>query len=558
MSIHSRMTLRQIAKQYPKATHTLESFPHARIDGRWSLQELSALAESSMMTPDALTAKVAQSAGTEVTLPPAVSTRGAATVRIMLIALLISLTVGGGWGVLLLLSIAGSGDLKAAATGWVHLHGIQQLWGWAGLTIFGVASYLLRVSVAKQKLGILGKLARALLLLGLIIFFSTIFDSSTDQFIRIARITASSCLLAAAALFSLDVLTAITGTRRGLDLSHLFILVGAQWLLIWGSTDLFARIRFASAPVPPDYIRSLLITLSVLGFISNMIFGFGLRLIPGLLNIAQLRHRAGLLALVTFNAGVLFFTGSIKFGHAAGTFGGLMMLVGALLYLALLNFLRTTPTRDIFGVDPRGNHVIRVAFAFFVISLLMIIGQEAYAWGIGEPHRSYVGALRHLLTVGFVSTMILGVGHRLVPVFLKQTLVTPRLFLISASLLILGCVWRVISELLTITGERWAYTLMAPSGILELTALLLFALTILRTLMASRRAYVKGEPITAGTRVREAINARPEMAAQISAFGIHILEDMPAIAPSMTFGALALSEGANLESLLTTLNTPRP
>src|SRR5690606_36081358 len=115
-------------------------------------------------------------------------------------------------------------------------------------------------------------------------------------------------------------------------------------------------------------------------------------------------------------------------------------------YLVGMNGLRSKPARAIYGVDVRGHVLIRVAFAWLVIGLAMVLIEQI----TGPLPHAYGGAWRHALTVGFITTMILGVGQRLVPIIIKQPLASTRLMLISAVLIIVGNAGRVGLELATI------------------------------------------------------------------------------------------------------------
>ena len=56
----------------------------------------------------------------------------------------------------------------------------------------------------------------------------------------------------------------------------------------------------------------------------------------------------------------------------------------------------------------------------------------------------WVGASRHALTVGFVSTMVFAIGQRVLPAFAgMRVLYSPRLMLACLLLLNTGCLLRV-------------------------------------------------------------------------------------------------------------------
>jgi hypothetical protein len=229
------------------------------------------------------------------------------------------------------------------------------------------------------------------------------------------------------------------------------------------------------------------------------------------------------------------------------------MLAGAILYLIAMNGLVSKPSRPIYGIDARGHILIRVAFFWLVVGLAMILVQQVFP---GLPH-AYSGAWRHALTVGFITTMILGVGQRIVPIFIKQPLASTRLMLVSAALIIIGNAGRVGLELATIGGWTWTFRLMGATGVSELTALMLFALNLAMTVRNRRHIYRSSEPLMPDVRVREAVNACPELQRRLRQAGITMFDSVPFIAPSMTFGALALANGRAPQDLLDALSDCR-
>lgn len=582
------LTVRQVAQRSPAAAAILARHPAARIAGRWSLQELGPFARQSGLDLDALLRELAAAAGVSADPHPAPLAPPAwPPLLAFFAALLITLTVGAGWGAALLLKIAFAADYRAAYSNWVIVHGVEQLWGWVGLSIFGIGSYLLRQTAARKTPLWLGFLSRGLLLAGLLAFLATlgITIPLTRGWVYVA---ASLCLLAASLLFALEVLLALAG--RAWDAAGLFLVAGVQWLLVWAAAEVVIRYAARFHGEPTEAARALLIQLPVLAFTANMIFGFGLRLIPGLLHITRLRPRAALVALVAYNLGLIFlFLGALTpaaggssnaglvstallplqhlpaFFRFAAPLGTLLLMWGAALYLLSLNGLRSTlPLRPIFGVDPRGGFLIRLAFFWLLAALFMILGQQLTQLLSGAPAHTpqgaaspYTGAYRHALTVGFITTMIFGVGHRILPVFMRQPLGAPRLFLAAAWLLALGCAWRILGELATLTGEPWTFYLMGVSGLLELAAIALFALALMRAWHARGHRYVSDDPLLPGTRVRDAVNAHPRLIAAFTALQFPMLEETPAIAPSMTFGGMALALGWRPDQLVEELNRRR-
>ena len=93
---------------------------------------------------------------------------------------------------------------------------------------------------------------------------------------------------------------------------------------------------------------------------------------------------------------------------------------------------------------------------------------------------------------------------------------------------------------------------------LELTALAMFALNLAMTLRNRRRTYRAPQPLTPNVRVREAVNAHPELQYRLHEIGITMFDEAGFIAPSMTFGALALAVGRRPWDLLAELGGAPP
>jgi hypothetical protein len=95
-----------------------------------------------------------------------------------------------------------------------------------------------------------------------------------------------------------------------------------------------------------------------------------------------------------------------------------------------------------------------------------------------------LGASRHAFTVGFLATLILSMAPRLLPSFLNsRELWSPALMFWSLATLTVGCFLRVSSEPLAYADVvPWAWSLLPASAFIELSAVLLFAYNMVRTM----------------------------------------------------------------------------
>jgi hypothetical protein len=98
---------------------------------------------------------------------------------------------------------------------------------------------------------------------------------------------------------------------------------------------------------------------------------------------------------------------------------------------------------------------------------------------------------------------------------------------------------------------------MGATGLLELTAIALFAFNLIVTVRNRRHVYRAGEPLTPDVRVREAVNVHPTLQTRLREAGVDMFDKTLFIAPSLTFGALALGEGKSPQKFLEEIQEPR-
>ena len=134
------------------------------------------------------------------------------------------------------------------------------------------------------------------------------------------------------------------------------------------------------------------------------------------------------------------------------------------------------------GIHPSFPVFLRFAYGWLLIAGLLGL------WAALGPMTAIIGlsgASRHALTVGFIAGMILTIGPRILPAFSgMKKLYSPNLMLLTLALLEIGCTLRVSGELLAYPGWlslAWAW--LPFSAAVEITAFVIFAYNILRTLL---------------------------------------------------------------------------
>lgn len=135
------------------------------------------------------------------------------------------------------------------------------------------------------------------------------------------------------------------------------------------------------------------------------------------------------------------------------------------------------------GIHSSFPGFVRTAYGWLLIAASL--GVAACQW---DTSGGFWGASRHALTVGFVGTMILAVGQRILPAFAGMRLLwSPRLMFVGLVLLTLGCALRVSCEVLAYQGyANWAWHVLPGSALIELAALSVFTLNMLCTFVLQK------------------------------------------------------------------------
>lgn len=419
--------------------------------------------------------------------------------------IVVVLTLGAAWGAFLLLQIAAHGSFTAIGIHEVNAHGHAQIFGWVGLFVMGFAYFAL--PQMKQVDLIAPRLAYASLWLmagGLVVRSLAQALVPTAVWFGLPGVAGSLAEIVAIAICVTLVTKSLSRSLSGLSLPDGYVLAGLSWFLVQAvyETVYFAALLMAGGR---EQTLELVATwqgplreIQIHGFAMLMILGVSQQLLPRLYGMAPVSARLSRRAFVLLNVAIV--------GMASGLL--LMRLAGhrwaALWYLSVL-LLAATTVLLVLGLRlhtealrrDRALKFIRAAYIWLLISLGMLVLLPVYQFGllpwlapeshareIGFSH-AYYGAIRHAVTVGFVSLMIVGVSARMVPEFVQvdvhglSSLWSPFL------LLNLGCALRVAFQTLT-DFTPLAFPMAGVSGLLELTALGLWGAHLWRLMRVPR------------------------------------------------------------------------
>lgn len=395
-------------------------------------------------------------------------------------------TVGAGWGVWLLWQVAAAGRFTGISLQDVNAHGQAQIDGWVGLFIMGFALQMFPPVWHARLAGRRWRLVPLVTMLAGVVIRSVAMSIPLGPVAPPLALVGSGLQLVATALFAgMLVLT----YRRSLEPLRPwmgFVFLALASFVAQALFDGWHTWRTQMAPSRDALLAQVatfqapLRDLQIHGLALCMILAVSQRFFPPFLGTQETPPRRGWLGLAAIGAGLflestmfvaLRLTGDHRW--AGGLYLGWILLgVGALAVVWPWRLWRPAAR------NARSATFIRLAYAWLGLSLVMLLLLPAYQAVSGLPFsHAYYGAIRHAVTVGFVSQMIVGVSTLVVPVTPRSATLRPTLVLLN-----LGCFLRVSLQVVS-DWTPAAFRVIGASGVLELLALLLWAAVLWRGLL---------------------------------------------------------------------------
>jgi hypothetical protein len=395
-------------------------------------------------------------------------------------------TVGAGWGVWLLFQIGVAGRFTGVSLQDVNAHGQAQIDGWVGLFIMGFALQMFPPVWHAQLAGRRWRLVPLGTMLAGVVLRSVAMSAPLGASGPPLALAGSALQLGATGLFAGMLLLTFRRSLERFQPWMGFVFLALASFVAQVLFDGWHTWRTMVAPSRETLLAQVatfqapLRDLQIHGLALCMILGVSQRFLPAFLGIPPTSARRGWLGLCALAVGLVLestlfvalrLTGDHRWG--AGLYLGWILLAAGSVVVVWPWRLWHTPARN-----ARSARFIRVAYGWLGISLLMLLLLPAYQAAIGVPFsHAYYGAIRHAVTVGFVSQMIVGVSTLVVPLTPRTATLRPTLVLLN-----LGCFLRVSLQ----TSSDWtpgAFSIIGVSGIFELAALLLWAVVLWRGLL---------------------------------------------------------------------------
>lgn len=408
-------------------------------------------------------------------------------------AIALVLTVGAAWGALLLMRISQAGSFTAVSIREINAHGHAQIFGWVGLFVMGFAYQ----AFPRFKHGELShpRLARATLWMMLgAITVRCLTEPLLERWPGLAPlgVAAGPVEVAAVALFIGIIAASWRRSGKRLEFYDWFIVSALFWFLFQTVYESLYFAATAFAATRDELLKLLALWQAPLrdfqihGFALLMILGVSLRLFPQFYATRRPSKRLALAALAVLNVSVAAEAAGLILMRASGHRWVALWYAGALgLFVCCTLLVRDWRIFRPCADADRSLKFMRTAYVWLLLSLAMLVllpfhqfvllrhfAPESAAAKMGFSHAFY-GAIRHAITVGFVSMMIVGVAAKVVPTLRGYDIRSLSPLWGVFALLNTGCATRVVGQTLT-DFSSIAFPFTGVSGCFEVAALALW------------------------------------------------------------------------------------
>jgi hypothetical protein len=454
----------------------------------------------------------------------------------------VTLTLGAVWGAYLLLRIAFGGKFTSVGIHEVNAHGHAQIFGWVGLFVMGFAYQAFprfkHTSLAWPRLAYA---SLGLMLAGLITRCVMEPFAAGHTVLSALAVTASGLEVLAIVLFAAVVLATWRASGKGLAFYDYYILSALAWFIaqavyetVYLAANLSAGDRRELLGLVATW-QGPLRDIQIHGFALLMILGVSQRLFHHFYGLPAPNPRLSLVVLIGLNLAIIGESAGLVLLHRIGAAGaGLWVFSVLLLASCIVALLRDW---RIFSPCPEADRslkFLRAAYVWLLVSLGMLLLLPVYQHGllpwlapdseavrIGFSH-AYSGAIRHAVTVGFISLMIVGVASRVVPTLNGVDVRSLSGLWAPFLLLNAGCALRVTAQTLTDFSPT-AYPFTGASGLLEVLGLSLWGAHLWRIMSgraleqapssgeAELPALLSDEPIAARHWVSDVLDHYPAL-----------------------------------------------
>lgn len=411
-------------------------------------------------------------------------------------SLVVALTLGFTTGAGMLLMPALEVSVGMSWTTYTQAHGVAQIFGWSGLFLMGMAFHIVpRFRGRSVKFPWPQRAVLVSLLLGIALRF--IGQTAPSLAISdLLLVTSGVSLALSICLFVVIIGQALRGGTAPHGPPEAWLWMSLLWSVVAVGLHLVTVVQMASAylPVAPLFLNRAFVHAALVGFIGNFIFGISIRSLPAVLALPPSRLKLGRLGFLAMNTGVLLTILGWLVAPAPWMLvsGALLELMGFAAFTAAIRLYshRIRPRAYALGAYQRYEWYVRSAYAWLLVAgTLRTWSTLADVWPIIGPPTDLAAPVLHVLALGFVTMMIMGMAARMLPAF--EGAVLPLHGLMDTAFVLLN-----VSVLLRLgfgifpSTEAWVG--LAISGVSGTLSLVCFSIVVWRTLQpASRRKYAE-------------------------------------------------------------------
>jgi hypothetical protein len=489
--------------------------------------------------------------------------------RFFLAGIVAILTVGATWGAWLLWQIGFGGSFTSISVHAVNAHGHAQIFGWVCLFImgFGYQAFprIWHVNLPAPRLAVV---AFGLLVVGIIVRTLGMTLSESWAAAVPAAIGGAALELIAVCIFVGQIAVAFRRGGKPLEPYVAFVLAALTFMIVqtlFGAWHTYMTMTAATKNELLWYVSTYqapLRDLQIHGLAMFMILGVSLRMLPPLFEVpATPARRAWIGFSILFAAvigeTVIFIVYRWSDNYAAAAFlmiPWLMLAGGVWLVAAPWKLWRPMPDAD------RSGKFVRAAYAWLAVSLIMLLLLPVYqkASGIAFSH-AYYGAIRHAITVGFISLMIMGFAAKVVPTLNGIDTKQFSALWLPFVLVNVGCFLRCFTQTMTdfYPGFFWV---VGVSGTLEVTGLAIWGVHLARIILRGKSEAQRGPAphcITPDHHVADVLAWFPQTEQVFVDFGFTAVRNLAlrnTVARVTTLRRGAAMSGIDLDTFVEALN----
>lgn len=493
--------------------------------------------------------------------------------RFFLAGTAVILTLGATWGAALLWRIGFGHSFAGVRVHEINAHAQAQVFGWMGFFIMGFAYQAFprfwHTTLVRPQLAVVTFWT---LLAGVL---AASVGQALVGYSQIAPYLAglgAGLELLAVLTFVFQIARTFQASGKPLEPYTVFIGVAFLWFILGAAVNLVHTWKTATAATASQLLECVTVCQPVLrdmqfhGLGITLILGVSLRTLPHLFGLPLVPYRAAMPGLALLTAAIaaeIGLTLALRPLHSeilawALPAVWLALLSGVLLVIVPFRLWKPFPEPE------RSAKFIRAAYGWLVISLAMLLLSPAYLSLARAPFsHAYFGAVRHAITVGFISLMIMAYAAKVVPTLngIDTRKLTP---LWGPFVLVnLGCFSRVVMQTLTDWNPS-IFPYIGVSGTLEVVGLAWWGVHLAGIILRGARdtgpaQEPPGRPasIAADHRVADVLSWYPTTEAVFLLYGFSAIGNpvmRSTVARHTTIARACLMHGIPLDEFLTALN----